>query len=354
MENTRLGGGKMKRKIWVISLTGVFLAVLLSVPADKTVWAAAKVYNWKMQVNITPSVAYDALQRDFCDSVEKMSGGRMKIKLHPIDAIFPIKEGLEAIGGGVVEVCTLSGGYFIGKIGPFATFESGVPGAERNAIERYNFFWERGFINLCREVFSKHNIYYLGPHLSASWDIISKVPLRTMEDFKGKKIRGFGIEAEWFKAMGAAPVFIPGSELYTGLATGLIDAVRWGSPDGNRRVGLHEVAKYYLNNPILPAPNNFFAVNMKAWNSLPEDLKAILEVAAKQAGWGYVTGTAYLDMEAVEKMKKKGVEFITIPPDEWAKMEKLARDIWNKYGEKDPTAAKAVKMLNDYLTFLGR
>ena len=246
-----------------LAATAVVLASL-----GATGKAQAADFNWRLQANLNAGEpGYEAVKTRFADLVEKMSGGRMKIQMFPVGALFPVKEGLEGVGDGITEMALLTGGYFGGKLGPIANLEMGVPGSLRTPLERHNFFYRAGFIDLAREAYAKYNVYYLGPQLSPGWDIMSKKPITGIEDFKGLKIRAFGIEAEWYEAMGASPVFLGGSEIYSALATGVVDAARWSSPTGNRDNSFHEVAKYYVNPSPMPVPNNFFAVNIDAWKS---------------------------------------------------------------------------------------
>ena len=346
----------MMRRLLAISLTGLLTMGFLVILSATPTMGADKVFKWRMQSNLNPGEpGYESVKSHFCEVAEKLSGGRLKIQLFPVGSLFPIKEGLEAISMGLVEIGMATGGYYVGKLGPIATIESGLPGAERNAVERYNFFYKRGFLDIARKAYGKHDVFYLAPHLSPQWDLMSKRPLRGIKDFKGLKVRAYGIEADWFKSMGASPVFIGGAELYTSLATGVVDAARWGSPAVNKSTSLYEVAKYYIQPSSLPAPNNFFGVNPRAWKSLPDDLKAILEQAAISTSLDYMGRGALEDAKATAFMQSKGVEFIRIPDEEWSEMEKLARGFWNKYAEKDPEfCGPAVKILNDYLTDLGR
>jgi TRAP-type C4-dicarboxylate transport system substrate-binding protein len=318
--------------------------------------AQAQKFNWRIQSNLNPGEpGHESVRTNFVELVEKMSNGEMKLQLLPVAAIFPVNQGLEAIGSGVTEMALLTGGYFSGKMGPIATMESGLPGAEHTPLERYNFFYKWGFLKLVREAYAKYNVYYLGPHISTEWDIISKKPIRSMADFKGLKIRTFGIEAEWYKAMGASPVFMGGGDIYTALATGVIDAARWGSPSVMKAASFDEVTKYYIQPSPMPAPNNFFAVNMDAWKALPDHFKAMLEEGAQSASQEYLSEGMMKDKKAANEMKAKGMQFVQIPPAEWAKMEKIVQGIWGKYGEKDPVyAARGVKMLQEYLAYLGR
>ena len=317
---------------------------------------AQDAFKWRMQSNLsTGEPGYESVRTMFVEALREMSGGRMNISFHPVGALFPIADGLEAVGASVVEIGMMTGGYFSGKMGPIATLESSVPGAERDPIERYNFFYKKGFIDIAREAYAPYKVYYLAPHISPPWDIISRKPLRSKADFKGLKIRTFGIEAEWYEAMGASAVFLGGGEVYTALATGVVDAVRWGSPSVQMKLGLHEVGRYYLRNSPLPAPNNHIVVNQQAWNSLPDDIKAMMDKAARLASLDYIARGNMDDTRAIAEMQEKhGIEFVEIPAKEWLEMEQIARDIWAKYAEHDKLSARAVKLLQEYLTELGR
>jgi TRAP-type mannitol/chloroaromatic compound transport system substrate-binding protein len=314
---------KLSRRV-VFAGTAGFLAAALAIPST----GHAAEFTWRLQSNLNAGTpGYEAVRVAFVERLGRMSGGRMEVKMFPVGSLFPVKEGLEAVGSGVTEIGMMTGGYFTGKMGPIAVLESGVPGAERNSTERYAFFYHKGFIDLAREAYAKHDVFYLGPNLSTPWEIISKKPIRGMKDFEGLKIRCFGIEAQWYESMGASGVFLSGSEIYTALSTGVVDAVRWGSPQQNFKVGLHEVGKYYIQPAPMPAPNNNILINMDAWNTLPDDIKEMMDLAARMSSLEYLAGSTALDAIALKKMQEAGVEVVTIPDDEWAKMEQNVRKI---------------------------
>lgn len=333
-------------------VTGLSAAVLAL--AGTASLAMAADYTWKMQSNLNPGEPGYIAAEDFAQNVNEMSGGRIEIEMFPGGSLFPLADGLESISLGIADIAVLTGGYFSGKMGPIANLETGVPGSLRTPLERYTFFYEEGFIDVVREAFAAQDVYYVAPQLSSSWDIMSKEPITSAEDFEGLKIRTFGLEAEWFESLGASPVFMGGSEIYTALATGVLDAARWSSAAGNFKSSYHEVAKYYLSNSPMPVPNNFFAMNMGVWDGLPDDLKAIVEDAAKLSSFKYLSLTALEDADALAQMQEAGVEVTTIPEEEWAEMEGNAQELWQAYAEEDELTAKAVQMLQDFMAKLGR
>lgn len=317
--------------------------------------ATAAEFEWRMQSNLSEGEpGFEAVRENFVEAVERMSGGRVEIELFPVGALFPIQEGLEAVGSGIVEIGMMTGGYFSGKMGPMATLESGVPGAERTPMERYAFFYQKGFIDLAREAYAPFNVYYLAPQISTQWDLVSKKPITGPEDFQGLKVRSFGIEAKWYESMGASTVLMGGGELYTALSTGVIDAARWGSPSVIQSIGLHEVSDYYMQPSPMPAPNNNFLVNQQAWDSLPEDIQAMMSEAAKLASLGYLARGAQLDAKAMAEMQEAGIEVSRIPPEEWSEMEQEARKLWTEYADNDELSARAVAMMQEFLAEMGR
>lgn len=92
------------------------------------------------------------------------------------------------------------------------------------------------------------------------------------------KIRAPGAYGKFLRNLGASPVSLAWSEIYTSLATGVIDG-SIGSNMIDHRDGNHvEVAKYMYPLPIAGAQVLPIVVNRRAWNKLPDDLKAIVKV----------------------------------------------------------------------------
>ena len=335
------------------SLAGGLIAATLA--GAMALPALAQDYVWRLQTNLNPGdPGHVAVESRFAKLVEEMSNGRMKFEVYSVGSLFPIADGLEAVGAGVAEMGMLTGGYYSGKIGPVASIENGVPGALRSPLESFDFFYKKGFVDIAREAYAPYNVFYLGPQISPQWDIISNKPIRSTADFAGLKIRAFGLEANWYESMGASPVFMSGSELYTALATGALEAARWASPSANKNISLHEVAKYYIQPSPMPAPNNFFAVNNDAWTALPDDLKAIMREAAMLSSLDYLTTGMKQDAQALVDMQAAGMELVTIAPEEFAKMEAAARKLWMAYAEQGGLHEKAVALLSEYLAELGR
>ena len=272
----------------------------------------------------------------------------------PPNAIFPATEGLVAIGKGALEMCQSNGGYVAGILGNIGNFETAWPGSVADSIELYNFFYKTGFIELVREQYAPHNVYFLVPHISSQWTLISNKPIRSVADFDGMKIRAYGTEALWFEEMGASTVLFPAGEIYTGLATGTIDAGRGGSPEWHESTGTYEIAQYLHYPWSVPAPCNNFLVNMDEWNNLTPDLQSIIDTTAQHASWAYVHYCYLEDAKSLARMQAKGLELVVIPDAEWAKMLDVVKGVWVDMAEGDAPATEALNLMLAYLSDMGR
>jgi TRAP-type C4-dicarboxylate transport system substrate-binding protein len=118
--------------------------------------------------------------------------------------------------------------------------------------------------------------------------VTNKKQIKTMDDFKGLKVRVLGgPPTEMAKALGAVPALIPMPDMYQALDKGVVDAgaVPWEAVHGFR---LYEVAKYYTIAPFYVAYFSLCA-NRQKMESLPKDVRdAIMSVSGLEGSkfWG--------------------------------------------------------------------
>ena len=183
----------------------------------------------------------------------------------------------------------------------------------------------------------------------------SRVPLRGPDDFKGIKVRSpEGMLGDFLKSMGAGVVVLPGGEMYSALDKGVVDAGDWSSPALNMMSGLHKVAKYFNYPGFHSLPQGDFSVNKKEWEKLPDDIKAILEVAVREWGFDLSNRAFIADLEAVEKMKAEGAVPIKWSDENLAKARQLAEQVWDAWAAKSPKCKRAIELQKAWLKKIGR
>ena len=120
--------------------------------------------------------------------VGEMSEGKLTVETFPAGAIVGTFEMFDAVKAGVFDAYHSFDVYWVGKV-PACTFLSSYPFSLDRPDQWETWYRELGGMEVAREAYGKHNMYYLGPIQHDDNLIHSKIPIRSFEDFKGKKIR---------------------------------------------------------------------------------------------------------------------------------------------------------------------
>ena len=125
----------------------------------------------------------------------------------------------------------------------------------------------------------KFNLEFIG-HMGAikSYNVMSKEPIETLDDFKGIKVSGAGLNLRWLEGLGATGVPTALPKFYQEMSSGVSDAmIGWADVVGAFK--LCEVAPNFLS-ADMGAVSNFAMVANKPWfDALPEEVQtAIREV----------------------------------------------------------------------------
>ena len=193
----------------------------------------------------------------------------------------PAFEVFDAVSRGVAEAGHGAAYYWKGKI-PASVFYTAVPFG-MTAQEANGWLHYGGGLELWRELYAPFGVVpFAGGSTGVRMAGWFNIRLNSRSDLEGLKMRIPGLGGEVFRRAGGLPVSLPGGELFTALQTGAIDATEWVGPYNDRTLGLMEVGDYYYY-PGWHEPGAMLEtiVNAEALASLPEDLQAIVRVAAR-------------------------------------------------------------------------
>ena len=358
----------MKRKLFCIVLIGFLMIFTAGVafaqktaakqPAAKpavTKPVAAKqpvdqkVYEWKFQSHWPAgSASFKPLKDYFEKDLIKMTNGRLKITLHPAGSLVQSKEIFNAARQGTIEGATAAPIYWM-SIVPIAAVAANCPMTFRKAEEGLNFHFKLGFEQMLKDAHAKHNLLYYTEKIYPT-AMIGRKPIRSIEDFKGYKVRSSGAIADMLKELGASTSLIPGEELYLALQTGVVDGAHWGAAGGALTMKLCEVAKYYIQPDLAMAGTDVIVINNDAFNALPKDLQKILDKALKERVYKRTREYVGDERKALQTMiKDYNVTVSTLKPADQKIMMAAAMKQWDKVAAKDADSAKAIGMLKVYL-----
>ncbi|BBK42073.1 lactate-binding periplasmic protein [Allostella vacuolata] len=312
---------------------------------------AQQTAKYKMQSMWQAGTINQKVFEDYCTRVKAMTNGRLDIEPLAVGTIVAYTETLDAMQSGILDAHQSGGPYFSGKE-PALALIGDLNGGYDNPYQMQMWFEYGGGLELAREIYKRFDIHYVGPVWWGVESVPAKKPLRTLADFKGIKMRvPEGLGAEVWRRAGAGVVTLPGSEVYTALERGVIEAADWGTLGMNQDLGYHKIAGFPLYPGFHSMPSAEVAVAMPKWNALPKDVQLMLEVATRDFARDMIQRVAVEDYKAAEVAKSQGVELINWSAEERRKFRKLAQEAWADWSKKSPTAKK---VYDSQLAFLKR
>lgn len=315
---------------------------------------AAADYEWTFQTSAQAGDNFFAIEEEWAERVEAMSGGRIDINLVPVGTVVAHNETLDAVGAGILQGHVTDPSYFSGKDPAFAMLGNLV-GAWSEPTQMFNYMNYGGGKELFNELVNPYGLQFLGASATGVEAFLSTKPIRTVEDLQGIKMRApEGMVQEVFAAAGASPVNLPGSEVYTSLEKGVIDAADYTVFSTNHAQGMHEFAKYPLYPGFHSMPVIEVSMNKAIYDELPADLKAILDVSVRDFAYDMVNR---LDVEnaaaVIEASKDPSIEIINWSDEERAKFRSIAKSQWSNWASRSEMAGKAFESVTGYLVEAG-
>lgn len=290
------------------------------------------------------------IQQAWADKLKKDSKGKLEINLLPVGSIVKHTETLDSIKMGILDGHVTATGYFSGKDPAFGLIGNMV-GAWSDTAQLLDYMNNGGGNELMNELYKPYGVKFVGASTTGVESFVSKVPLKGVNDLKGLKLRApEGLVQQVFAAAGAAPVNLPGSEVFTALSKGVIDAADYTVFSTNHANGLNDVAPHPVQPGFHSLPLIDVSISQKKWDKLPKDLQNLLVQSVKDFAQDITSTLKKADMKAVAEAKKNPK--ITIhdwSAEERKKFRAIARGQWEIFAKRSPNAKKVFDSVTKYL-----
>ena len=163
-------------------------------------------------------------------------------------------------------------------------------------------------------------------------------PIKTLEDFKGRKFRVTDPkQAAMIERFGASTVSLTTAEVPVAMERGLMEGVFTAAFNA---VGAkwYEFLKWgWMANIHIGGPNYEF-VNLKAYNSLPADVRKTLDEVAAEFGPKINARFAKMETEARETlMKEHGIKLENAPDSAIAQAVAVMTPYWEEWAKEHNT-----------------
>jgi TRAP-type mannitol/chloroaromatic compound transport system substrate-binding protein len=289
---------------------------------------------------------------NLAERVEAASDGRLKIKVYGGGELVPPFEAFDAVSRGTVEMGHDASYYHKGKVAA-AQFFTAIPFG-MNAAELNGWFYYGGGIELWRELYAPFNIVpFPCGNTGVQMGGWFNREINTAKDLEGLKMRIPGLGGEVIRRAGATPVTLPGSEIFTSLQTGAIDATEWVGPYNDVAFGLHKAAKYYYYPGWQePGAGLELMINSEAWASLPAELQALVELAAQAITTDMLAEYTHGNALALQQLKDNpDIEVRPFPDDVLRVLKGHTQDIVDEQSASDPAWKKIAE---SYYAFINK
>lgn len=315
--------------------------------------AQAKNYTWTFQSSDQPGIFMYQMAENYGKWMNDMTNGEVKLSVAPVGSVVQYNETLDAVSTGILQGEFTDPSYFAGHDPAFGLIGNTV-GAFGHPSEALKFIYYGGGMEIFQKLYDKYNVHLVGVVITGVEAFVSAKPLNGVDDLKGLKMRApEGMVQKVFAAAGAAPVNLPGSEVYTSLEKGVIDAADYTLFSVNHKQGMHKIGKY----PVFPGfhsmPLQVVTINKDIWNGLPKNIQAMMETAVWRLATEVFFQYEMQDLEAAAQARKEGIQISDWPLEERAKFRNIARDQWESVTSKSPIAKEYIDSLVKFMQAQG-
>ncbi len=272
--------------------------------------------------------------------VAAATGGKFNIKVFAAGEIVGGLQVLDAVQNGTVECGHTATYYYFGKDPTFA-FSCAIPFG-MNARQQNAWMYHGGGLELMREFFKEYNIIqFPAGNTGCQMGGWFRKPINKVADLKGLKMRIGGTGGLPLTKLGVVPQQIAGGDIYPALEKGTVDAAEWVGPYDDEKLGFAKVAKfYYYPGWWEGGPELDLLVNIKAWESLPAEYKAILESACAEANVWMVSKYDALNPDALKRLLASGVKLQPFSNEIMAACYKASAEVYDEFAVKNPKFKK--------------
>ena len=287
-----------------LAATGVLAAPARA--AEPIVWNMATA--WPKD---SPGVYSNA--RRLAAMIGAMSGGRLTVRVYAAGELAPAAGVFDAVSERRAELGHGASYYWEKKDKAFYFF-TGVPFG-LTAVEHTGWLYFGGGLGLWERAYQPFGVvpFYAGSTgpQAAGW--FGK-EIRSLDDFRGVRMRVAGLGAEVFRRLGATIVSVPFAEISAAFSDGRLNAAEWIGPWSDLALGLNQVAQFYYTpgfNELGPAIE--LIANRDAFLGLPSDLQEVVRRAAMASATETLAEFTFHNIGALQTLIDRGAEIRSFP-----------------------------------------
>jgi TRAP-type mannitol/chloroaromatic compound transport system substrate-binding protein len=334
-------------------LGGVAMAALLATGLAGTSANAAET-KLRIQTHYAPESVSGKLAQEYVDNVQTMSNGEIQIEMFFSSSVVKSVETFDAAATGILDCDMTGGAYQTGK-NPAFQFVGDIMGGYDTPYQQLSWLYYGGGIDAAAKLYNKFGMELIGWWVYGQESFASTKPIAKVDDFKDWKFRSPpGLETKIFEKLGAKPIVMDFTEVFTALESGIIDGSDISAIANNKSMGVYDLPKVkYANYPGFHSmPSDHLACNKAKFDSMPAHHQRIMKVAMESLALRTALTFEKANAEAAATLREQGVTLSEWSAEERAKFREAALSAWGDFATTDEAKA-LVESHTAYLKQLG-
>ncbi|MCG6901591.1 MAG: TRAP transporter substrate-binding protein [Rhodobacter sp.] len=310
--------------------------------------SGAMATDLRIQTHYGPETVSGKLVAQYEKDVETMSGGSINIEMFYSSSVVKSVETFDAAATGILDCDMTGGAYQTGK-NPAFQFVGDIMGGYDTPYQQLSWLYLGGGLEAAQQLYNAYDMQLIGWWVVGQESLSSSKPIRNAEDFKNWKFRSPpGMETKIFEKLGASPIVMDFTEVFTALETGIIDGADASNLANNVGLGLYDLVEHATYPGFHSMPSDHLACNKAVWDAMPENERAIMETAMAKLALMYAITVEQSNIEAAAMLKAKGVHLYNWSDEDRQAFKKAARDTWPEFA----TTPEAKALVDSHMAYL--
>ncbi len=310
--------------------------------------AMAQTTSLRIQTHYAPETVSGKLAAQYIDNVQTMSNGEIQIEMFYSSSVVKSVEAFDASATGILDCEMTSGAYQTGK-NPAFQFVGDIMGGYSTPYQQLSWLYYGGGMDAAQELYNKFDMQLVGWWVYGQESLSSSKPIRNADDFKDWKFRSPpGMETKIFENLGAKPIVMDFTEVFTALESGIIDGADASGLANNQSLGLYDLVKHANYPGFHSMPSDHLACNKAKWDAMPESHRRIMSVAMESLALRTALTFEKKNAEAAADLKSKGVTLYAWSDEDLQKFRNAAQAAWVDFA----TTPEAKALVESHMTYL--